>query len=388
MLKLLTIGVAMTLSTSVVTACTTEQAIVSVKPLEAEPRQWAGPVTQEGILYGADQHLEGWDGGYVTGVGSGRGVFALAVSSDGREWREVTLEGAIDLAVLRPVAAHGSQAYALGWTSEALTVWRTEDGRTWQAETLSLGSTHFDVGHAEKMSFTIAAGPQGVVVAGSYDFYPPEGVGALVWHSPDGKTFRPVVIPGSTDSSFFGDVKVSAIAEGFLATVGSGRELYQSRNGLNWVRIPISWEGELIEYAAASGPRLVVFTRSYKTLKYTPRYLIDGTWHNATLDPGRLPDAGVVPATEHEVEVVRQWGSGFIALGHVRLGEGVTTSAMVWHSRDGIKWNRMPVRSNGFDRVWTFMDLAVRGGEAMITGYSYDGTTEWLHTWNAAVPIP
>ncbi|WP_158853981.1 hypothetical protein [Saccharothrix deserti] len=382
-----------TLFVVVLAACTApapvpDRMTTPAGPEGDQPRRWTGPETQDAIAFGVDQAIVGWDGGYLTGTGAGRGVYSLAVSQDARQWRNAIPEGIVDLATVRAVAAHGSQAYVLGWTSEALVVWRTADGRAWQPITLKQGTIPISRSRADDMTFTIAAGPRGVVVAGGYDFDPPEGVGLYIWHSPDGQSFRSAItIPGPENNVPGSEIGITATPEGFLAMAGGEEDmLYQSTDGVNWEDLTTGFEGAHIQHVAAAGATLVAFTRTYVTYEPVPYFRRDGVWHKTSLDPGRLPDAGVVPAVERQVTAVRNWGTGLIALGNVRPGEGVVTSGMVWHSADGRQWTRMPVRDNRFDQAAGLMDLAVRGGEAVITGYSYDESTEKLQTWRAPAP--
>lgn len=106
------------------------------------------------------------------------------------------------------------------------------------------------------------------------------------------------------------------------------------------------------------------------------------------MDPGRLPDAGVVPASERRINVVRNWGTGFIAIGNTFGGEGREKAGLVWYSADGAAWTRMPVRDNGFDGTLLLMDVAVSKDKAVLVGYPSDYSQKLLLWYAEAPPMP
>ncbi|MEU4516282.1 hypothetical protein AB0G05_42900 [Nonomuraea wenchangensis] len=359
------------------------------KPFEA-PRWVKLPPTGV-IATGVLQTVAGWDGGLllVTDTANEFGVFT---SKDGHAWRAAAPKGMIGLAagLGRMVAGYGAAGYLLGWTSRGPTVWRTEDGGRW--ETIPLKLSNLKLESRVDLKLTITAGPRGVMVVGSDNYVPPRYHGVYVWHSPDGRSFNPMTqVPSRIDK-----VPPIAVAEatpnGFLMAMSdsNGQMLLSSENGVRWQDITAGL-AQIRGIAHVSGNVSTVVVFTYDPLPGASPgeplawYRRDGTWHAATMDPGRLPDAGVVPADERRVNKVGNWGTGFIALGNTLGGDGRETAGLVWYSADGSAWTRMPVRDNGFDTAAQLMDIAVSRGKAVLVGYPASNSKKPL-IWKADVP--
>jgi len=114
-------------------------------------------------------------------------------------------------------------------------------------------------------------------------------------------------------------------------------------------------------------------------------YRRGGTWRSAPIDPGRLPDAGVVPAGQRLVNAVRNWGTGFIAIGDTSGDDGMEPVGMVWYSADGSSWTRMPVHDNGFDTSFHLLDIAISRKKAVLVGNPSNGSKNLL-IWQADAP--
>ncbi|GAA2642487.1 hypothetical protein GCM10010399_90560 [Dactylosporangium fulvum] len=285
------------------------------------------------------------------------------------------------------VAGHGSAAYLVGWGSRGLTVWRTEDGRQWTAAQLPLGGTR--VRDQFDLEVTIAAGPRGVVVAGISMLNPPRFPGVYVWSSPDGRSFVPPVHvrsgPGTTTLPV-----VEVTATGFLLAVsvdGQGTTVYESADGTGWRDITAGLTGvPVVGHLAGNGTTTVLLPDKARPGEPQAWYRRgDGGWQAGTMDPGRLPDAGVVPAEEREVNAVHRWGNGFLAVGNTYADEGRERSVMVWYTVDGALWTRMPVRANGFDSAAILEDVASNRERTVLLAVPAD-FSEQLLTWQAPAP--
>ncbi|MFC0527022.1 hypothetical protein [Phytohabitans kaempferiae] len=363
-----------------------------VDPLQ--PPRWTGSPAIPALMSGVDQQAAGWDGGLVLARGTGGGPDGrdpeVYTSADGRDWRAAVPESGMRASSCcgRVVAGHGAAAYLLGWNSrEELVVWRTEDGERWTAAPLDLR----DLGlkRSVDLEATITAGPDGVLVAAKDAYAPPSFDGVYVWHSPEGRSFGAMArLPGQRDGQPLNFV-VEAIGAGFLLGMSAGEgstALFSSRDGTDWREAGAGPPGVGgIQHLSANGATVVAFPYPLSPSEPQVWHRRDGEWRPATLDPGRLPDAGVVPADQRRVQLVRAWGAGFIAVGNTFGEEGQERAGMVWHSADGASWSRMPVREHGFDAAWPLMDVAVSRQTATLFGYRSD-PAEHLLTWQAQVP--
>ncbi|MFF1608784.1 hypothetical protein ACFVYA_13475 [Amycolatopsis sp. NPDC058278] len=263
-------------------------------------------------------------------------------------------------------------------------MWRTEDGARWEAIPLELGDLKVKLWL--DLDVTITAGPRGVLVVGNYNN------GVYVWHSADGRSFGAMVrVPKPANELPF-RAEASATPNGFLLGMNdnSGTMLLSSEDGVHWQNISAGLPKiNGIDHVSGNASTLVLFT--YYPQPDQPHgkprawHRRDGTWQPATIDPGRLPDAGVVPADELRVNAVHNWGTGYIAVGNTFGGDGRETAGLVWYSADGSAWTRMPVRDNGFDTASELNDVAVSQEKAVLVGYPSDSSAKLL-TWQAKAP--
>jgi hypothetical protein len=263
-------------------------------------------------------------------------------------------------------------------------VWRTEDGERWEA--IPLETENLRIRRSLNLKVTIAAGPHGVMVVGHDNVHPPLHHGLFTWYAPDGRTFGAMaevlspVGPGPVSPA------IAASPDGFLLGIMGEAEtrLLSSRDGTQWQDIGRGLSPDVvIEHMSGNARATVMFTRRPDSEELVPWYRHDGEWRPATIDPGRLPDAGVVPADQRRVTAVRNWGTGFVAVGHTHGNDGQERSGLVWYSADGSAWTRMPVRANGFDAARPLMDLAVSRHTALLVGHRFDDDKEWLLMWQA-----
>lgn len=354
-----------------------------------QPPEWSRLQLTAAHAEGEGEQLAGWDGGYILVDDESLDVRS---SPDGRDWRMATPAGLTKVvdprADGRMTAGYGKAAYIVGWSGETLAVWRTTNGTQWQEIPLDVaGLTHQD---SLDLDVSIAAGPRGVLVLANDADTPPSFSGFYVWRSLDlDKTFtrmERVRVPGVArpDSAAVG--AVTATADGFLASGTDGKRAFlrTSANGLNWARMPTGNNATAVRRASpigANGSSIVAFNDIAQQGQPLAIYRdADGAWHPSNVDPGRLPDAGVVPVGQWTVNAVCGWETGYIAIGNINR-TGSQFAGMVWYSADGSNWTRQPVRANGFDTVARFMDVAESNGKVLIVAYPVHGTD--LLMWQA-----
>ncbi|MGW6446281.1 hypothetical protein [Lentzea sp. NPDC055074] len=363
--------------------------------------------TAESLPYERLEQVDGgagWKAGFVV-VGSytrpaapnSRGVQndifpALHTSADGENWREVTaLAGVRQFAWGGAAAGHGDHGYVLGNGNQGPTV-LTSDGGVWSRMPLP------DARVSEEGT-SISAGPRGVVVVAFGKRSQVDGL--RVWHSSDGVTFgKPVLVPVPGLYTSERPVVV-ATDRGFLIHRFSGTGnpnsvlLFESADGRTWtdvsaqIRTPPNLRFSALYAAQHNGAVTVVFGRLFSTVEnqavdgegLAAYYRRDGdmTWTEASVEPGRMPDAGVVPRVERDVYQVVPWQQGFMAL-------GATGALAVWTSEDGAKWKKTPVRENGFDQVQRMRYLTDGGLGLMLTAghHNRSGPTWFWRTGEAS----
>ncbi|MCE6999059.1 hypothetical protein LZG04_30280 [Saccharothrix sp. S26] len=361
-------------------ACTTPAAVPTDAP-RPEPPRWSKLTSDLPADFDVID-LAGWDQGLVV---TGNPVDPqVRFSADGQRWTEARLNGITGFAYGGATAGHGAAGYVLGTSERAAAVWRSEDGANWQR--IELPDAALD------QYRSIAAGPRGVVVVGLGEGRRREG-GVTVysdlqlWFAEDGRSFVPKVrVPA--DVSTGATPRVTAVADGFLLDVDgsiAGRTLlYFSPDGLDWQPIGDGMPATIEKVVGRSGPVTAMLARTARGDEASSeawRRDEDGQWREGTLDPGKLPDAGVSPNGHQVFTGIRQWGSGFLGFGYSAGTEG--TVGVVWTSADGLAWDRMPVRDNGFDAVRSIYGFATVGDQAFLLGGAPQSTDPAPVFWRA-----
>ncbi|WP_253888743.1 hypothetical protein [Actinokineospora diospyrosa] len=323
--------------------------------------------------YGA--RAVGWDRGFLVAKTIPDNPPAVHVSKDGVDWRVSTSPDFTWIAstVGTVAAGYGPAAYVAGWSARGPVVWRTEDGAGW--DSVPLARNQFTTRSPFEADTAIVAGPRGVLLVAWGRALEETDPDIYVWYSPDGKSFPAAVarsIPLAVGKPRV--VTAAATPEGFLLAVSDpGRAtLLQSADGKDWQDLSGGFpQGEYVTVETVAGnARTVVVERQIELDPDNPSdepriwYRRDGSWHAARVDPGQLPDAGVVPVSQRDVWAIRPWGAGFVAVGET-LGD---VSGVVWHSADGADFTRLPARANGFDRAMRITDVAVSGTTAIAFG--------------------
>ena len=270
-----------------------------------------------------------------------KGPMAAAwTSADGRSWRlapgftplEATLASAVGAGPAGIVVVGVDRADAAAWTSADALTWRKVEG----------GAAFRDDGGPLQMTAVVPWG--GGWVTGGYlgTFVGP--LRAAFWRSTDGRAWERV-----PDAPGFVDARVTAIAAlgDRLVAVGAtgtynqrtGGVAWTSADGATWERAPASADlaAGVLYGVTAGGPGLVAVGADpddRKAIAWTSR---DGAaWT-------RVPDA---PALDNfglkiRMQDVTVAGDLIIAGGHLLFGTQYSSAAL-WHSRDGVIWERAP----------------------------------------------
>jgi hypothetical protein len=91
------------------------------------------------------------------------------------------------------------------------------------------------------------------------------------------------------------------------------------------------------------------------------------TLRKATVDPGRLPDAGVDKL--YLPDALVPYGSGFLMSGQTLTGVGgIYGVGGLWISEDGCDWTKDKVRDHGFDKVDSVSDYLCCLRESGVSG--------------------
>lgn len=321
-----------------------------------------------------------WSKGFLlAGAEQESGLPKLFASADGRSWHSSLPHDAAELARW-PIAAFGAAAYTIGDDGDGPALWRSTDGNSWQKIPLA---------DADAMTLSaVAAGPRGVVVMGTMRS---SGTLTKIWYAADGQRFGDPVADATTYYRDTPTAPLSADANGFLLVCGVGTIVsFTSKDGLHWEQAPglerVDWLGP------AAGNGTVRATFGYVSpggsgFEETPdpdNPFGVGVWSRSggedrwqrvpRLDPGRLPDAGVVPLVNTGVQAIAVAGTTFVAVGNA----GHTGA--VWTSDDGLNWIKQATTANHFDEVDGFNAVAASKSTVLLVGTGSNGSTTniWL----------
>jgi hypothetical protein len=328
--------------------------------------------------------------GYVLLQSDSR-LIGLRESPDGGSWRRTSPPG-LDLnGPIADLAGSEIGVFLLGTMANksSPTVWKYADGN-W-GNPVQIDTTPGNVfDGADKptgtavtgaQDWTVAAGAAGVLVASKG----PNGL--TLWLSSDGTSFsgRQLELKGP-DVSSDAPIHASATSNGFIVTIGD-HVVTIAADGTPRETTVVGLPPEtVINGVAVHGDRMVAFGLSRTKLRpgdpgYDPdveviegndRYT-NGSWcapvptdsltlRPAEVDPGQLPDAGVVARGSHFPITVSEYVDGFLLAGSAAGVGGV------WHSSDGCAWTKQPVNANGFDRVSSLVGIASKNEAVLLLG--------------------
>jgi DNA-directed RNA polymerase specialized sigma24 family protein len=341
---------------------------------------------------------------------------AVWTSVDGSIWTRVPDEGTdfgtADNEVMRDVTAGGPglvavgsicretqvEYYEDGYQDEycvdgPAAVWTSDDGVTW-ARVPHDESIFGGKGEVEMTSVT--TGGPGLVVVGSersidegwYDegWYGVESETAVVWTSVDGITWSRLALG---DAVLDGDAMQSVTRGGpGLVAVGSAPSamgesiaaIWTSVDGLNWSRVPYTrnvfgdgkgWQGGVgASSVTAGGPGLVAVggPDSAAIVWISVAGII---WSQLP------PDSDFIGPGDQSIRSVLAGGPGLVAVGTENLrvprpgvDNGMTWVgiAVVWTSRDGITWSRVPHNESVFGGSPEMVDVVAHGSNLIAVG--------------------
>lgn len=303
-------------------------------------------------------------------------------SVDGRSWHRRAPGGLSTLATGTSLATDGKTTWLLGGEGFATAhpaVWSTKDGSTWSAP-VSLPQ-----GPDVEVPVTVAAGPKGVMVVSRVTpgrGKPDELKAALRVRvsAPSGAFTRAWDVPCPGSDGQEGTAEALADDNGFHLVAECWNQitpadaLFDSADGGSWKRQVPPADGNKFTHLARNGPVTVLtggLAASDVEQTTEPKVWYktgDGPWHTAApLDPGRLPDAGVVPRHDQAVLAVTAAGTGFIAVGGARSADDSSVGAL-WFSPDGRQWTKQPTHANGFDELRSLAAVTARDGTIVVLG--------------------
>jgi len=303
--------------------------------------------------YGSDHpaHYQGGMADLTDVVAAGPGLVAVGyldrgpiaaawTSADGRSWRLAPGFMPLDATFASAVAAGPAGLVTVGTDHADAAAWTSADGLTW-SKVESEAAFHDQGG---PLQMTAVAAWAGGWVAGGYLGTYAGPLRAAFWRSMDGRTWARV-----PDVPAFGDGRVTAIATlgDRLIAVGAtgtyhdptGGVAWTSRDGTTWERAPVSADlsAGVPWSVTAGGPGLVAVGANPDERKAMAWTSLDGTTWTRAPDAQALDNYGLKIRMQ-DVAVV---GDEIIAGGHMLFGQQFS-SAVIWHSRDGITWQRTP----------------------------------------------
>jgi hypothetical protein len=367
--------------------------------------RWWAPLLVAGLVVACGtggQGAEGWNrvsagpagrfetvlatgSGFLAG-GVGRGGPPLRASADGRTWSPVA-DPQLDGQIVSALAAFQGRLYAAGATTRvpgtlAPAVWTSTDARRWTPQALPGYDDPLPGPHIQDIS-AMAAGVHGLVAVGGSDG--PKRLGPLMWHSPDGQTWRRLDLLPVIPSGLVQDLShVVATDWGYAAyNEGDPSLLLVSPDGDTWTAVPgfdRQLTGSFVDISTIAADRgsLLAFGMDARSASPVVWRTADGrSWTRAAASSvGERLAASGRPAAVH---AFARLGAMLIAGGDDAAPNG-DLEAAVWTGRDGGPWTRAPGMFSGgaqqrIAAVATNRDIAVAVGS--------DGETGAIWRWPA-----
>lgn len=323
-------------------------------------------------------------------VGSASGDAGIWTSNDGQEWRAFPLGGPLQQ-TLSDVAygRRGWLAVGADMTDLSLTqplMVTSADARSWK-KVQPGGSLARDGDHPYLAAHSVAAGPNGYVVAGE-DRGPSGTAEAVLWFTPDlVKYTRSKKVPQGGAGVRVHDV--TAGGPGYVAVGGSGSGddesgvVWTSKDGLNWT----ARDRVLPPNATSAGLRQVV--------KYGTQLVAVGTaqiggsrkaFAAVSSDEGETWQTALLPASQaaavYDLAVA---GQGVVAVGwHGVPGSG---DSAAWTSADGLVWERQDLageRLGGEGMQW-LTAVSVSGSQVIGLGRSTTYNADHVILWTSTL---
>jgi hypothetical protein len=323
--------------------------------------------------------------GFLAG-GVGRGGSPLRASADGRTWSPVA-DPRLDGQIVSALATFQGRLYAAGATTRvpgtlAPAVWTSTDARRWIPLSLPGYDDPLPGPHIQDIS-AMAAGANGLVAVGGSDG--PRRLGPLMWHSPDGRTWRRLDLLPVIPAGFVQDLShVVATDRGYAAyNEGDPSLLLVSPDGERWTAVP-GFDRQLIgsfvdvSTIAADRGTLLAFGMDARTASPVVWRTEDGrSWTRAAAGSSR--ERLAVSGRPAAVHAFARLGAVLIAAGDATMRNG-DQEAAVWTGRDGAPWARAPGTFGGSGRQ-RIAAVATNGDIAVAVGS--DGETGAIWRWAA-----
>jgi hypothetical protein len=258
-------------------------------------------------------------------------------SSDGRSWAVAPAFPTGDGSIAYAVASGPDGLVAGGVDGSDAAVWLSADGRTWQR--VEQAAFHDDAAPLEIRSLTrteagwLAAGFQGGIV---------HDLRAAFWRSTDGRTWQRVPDQPDFAKGRVEDLAMTpqgVVAVGSLGTYGQSEAgaVWRSTDGETWRREPTdgTFAGAVLRGVTAFGNGIVAVGSTDDDRAARSWVSEDGrSWTPSPADPA-IDNHGL-KILMRDVAVV---DGQLIAGGHMLIGTQYS-SAMLWRSTDGLRWER------------------------------------------------
>lgn len=325
---------------------------------------------------------------------------AVWTSPDGISWSRVRHDekvfGGAENQVMLSVTAAGPGVVAVGSDQSSgdldAAVWTSPDGITWSR--LPLDEDSVLAGSGSQLMFSVTAGGPGLVAVGSDG--PLGDADAAVWTSADGMGWSRV----RHDEAVFGGENFQAmvsVTTGGPGLVAVGLELsddgqdaavWTSPDGIAWSRVGHDEavfggpRSQLMSSVTTGGPGLVAVGRDVSddsqdaAVWTSPDGLI---WSRVS----RNEAAALGGEGRQEMVSVTAGGPGLVAVGWEQLGD---LDAVVWTSRDGRTWSRVPDSEAVFggEGFQTMGSVTTAGPGLVAVGQDESGRDRDAAVWVAA----
>ncbi|WP_214412676.1 hypothetical protein [Sphaerisporangium fuscum] len=329
-------------------------------------------------------------GNSFVAVGSVKGDAGIWTSANGDSWKAVSSPGfgGPGRQAFNDVA-HGPHGWlAVGSTTADSAFVKpllavSSDGRSWREapESPALGAS----GRYAVVPRVVTAGPKGYLLAG--DDSGPDGVVAALWFSTDLKRFSraaPQSLPAGGADVRIEDVV--ATSGGYLAVGGSGTTgrtsgvVWVSRDGLNWTArkrvIPEGARSATLRRVAVHDGQVVAVGGA------TTDKGVEQPFAAVSGDDGVTWQYSWLPA-DAAATVLDMAGSksGLVAVGS--YGPPTTGDSAVWTSPDGREWQRHTLTGDGMtgEGAQWLGAIAVLGDRVVAVGRSTTYTSDHLTLW-------
>lgn len=280
------------------------------------------------------------------------------VSADGLMWQRAAHAPELDDIDVRDAATISDRLVIAGQTTDTGegVVVTTADGRTWVRS-----PTFGDSLNPETQPNAIAGVGDNLAMVG--DTY---GNSAVFWHSTDGSEWT---VTGPVPVFDRGDrvLDVTSWGNGFIAVgfAGDGTAAsWLSPDGANWTAVSTAMVGDNLQVAARDDVAVAVANNS------------DGATPWTSADGQRWAAVGEDPFGEHQIDVITDTPSGFVAFGVTRDSD----QPGMWTSRDGATWRASAVAPATFGDA-DIHDLAVIDDAIVAVGH--DASTDQAAFWVA-----